>query len=162
MRFYLFLIFTFFVGRGFCDLSYKVEYIGVENTAALKTIKATTHLSTLKKTAPESISALRYRAESDTPDIIKILHAHGYYEASVQIKIEETLPEAVVLVYVRSGPAYTVSSFTFSLFECTKDHCVACPELSNAELGVQIGQPILAENIINAELKERIFCCMRY
>ncbi len=138
---------------GFCDLSYQVEYIGVENPAALKTIKATTHLSTLKKTAPESISALRYRAESDVEDIIKILHSYGYYEARVEIKIEDTVSEAVVLVYVRSGPAYTVSSFDVSLFECTKDHCVECPELSNAELGVQIGQPISAENILNAEVK---------
>ncbi len=153
MRFLFFLLFTCFISRGFCDLSYEVDYIGVENPTALKSIKATAHLSTLKKTLPESMSALRYRAESDIEDIVKIMHAHGYYEASVQIKIQETPPDPIVLVYVHSGPSYTISSFTFSLFEGSEDHCVSCPEVSNEVLGVKIGTPILAENVINAELK---------
>jgi translocation and assembly module TamA len=163
MRFFNFLIFIFFIlliGKGFASISYKVEYIGVENPVALKTIKSSTNLSTLKKTPPESISALRYRAESDVEEIIKILHAHGYYEASVQIKIEETLPHTVVLVYVHSGPVYSVASFTYSLSEESQEvdldledsKKLVCPDLSSALLGVRIGSPILAEEVINAEL----------
>ncbi len=153
MRFFVFLIFSFsvlLITRGFSSVPYKVEYFGVDNPVALKTIKATTNLSTLKKTLPESISALRYRAESDIEDIVKILHAHGYYEASVQIKIQESLPNAFVLVYVHLGPAYTVSSFTFSMSAEFQD--ISYPGLSSAILGVRIGSPILAEEVINAEL----------
>lgn len=153
MRIFFLGLFTFFwMLQGLSSVPYKVEYVGVENPAALKTIKTTTHLNTLKKTPPDSINALRYRAESDKADIIKILHAYGYYEASLQIKIQESLPEAVVLIYVHSGPVYSVQSFELSLFETSEERPVFCPSLSTDSLGVKIGAPVLAQEIINAEL----------
>ena len=138
---------------GFSAIPYKVEYIGIEDPIALKTIKASTNLSSLKKTPPESINALRYRADSDIPEIIKILHAHGYYEASVQIKIQEGTSQTTVLVYAHSGPAYSISSFTLSLFQGSKDHCLSCPGLIPSTLGIQVGDQIFAQDIVNAELK---------
>lgn len=152
MRYFALIGFFFIATTAYAKVSYKVEYFGVENPSALKTIKTTTHLSSMRKNSPESISALRYRAESDIPDIIKILHAHGYYEASVQIHIEETSPQALVHVYVHSGPAYTVKDFTIELFQGSKDRCLSCQELSMGTLGVSVGKQISAQEVINAEL----------
>lgn len=152
MRYFALIGFLFATTVAFAKVSYKVEYFGIENAVALKTVKTTTHLSSQRKSPPESISALRYRAESDIPDIIKILHAHGYYEASVQIQIEESSPQALVLVYVHSGPAYIVKDFTIELFQGTKDQCLSCQELSPLTLGVTVGKQISAQDVINAEL----------
>jgi hypothetical protein len=46
----------------FSDLSYKVEYMGIEDSASLKTIKSTIQLNTLKKKKPDSVQALILRA----------------------------------------------------------------------------------------------------
>lgn len=152
MRFVFFFLFFLLTFQGWSSIAYKVEYIGVENSAALKTIKTTTHLSTLKKNLPDSISALRYRAESDIEDIIKILHSYGYYEASVQYKIQETVSLAIVLVYVHSGPLYTIESFDLLVFQGSKERPISCSGLSLGSLGIQIGAPLLAQNVIDAEI----------
>lgn len=138
---------------GFSSISYKLEYIGIEDPNILKIVKATTHLNTLKKTPPESIYALRYRADSDVQEILKILHGHGYYEASVQIKIQEGQSRPIVVVYVELGPAYTVNSFTLSLFHGSKESSFSCPALTPTLLGIEIGSRISSQTVINAELK---------
>ena len=55
MRFIFFAVFLgcFFTIYGFSDLSYKVEYVGIEDSTALKTIKSTIQLNTLKKKKPD-------------------------------------------------------------------------------------------------------------
>lgn len=137
----------------FADLSYKIEYIGVEDSIALKMIKSTTQLKNLQKTLPDSIQALRYRAESDIPEILKILHSQGYYEASIQIQIEERSPGAVVFVIVYLGPAYTISSFTVHLFQGSKEHELPNEKLQAADLGLKLNSRVQAIKVIDAELK---------
>ena len=137
----------------FSDLPYKVKYVGVEDATALKTIKLISQLSTLKKKPPDSLAALKYRAESDIPAILKVLHSYGYYEASIQIQVKELHSGALVLVKVYPGPAYLIDSFTISLFQNTKDRCITCPQLKSGELGLSIGSRVKAADVINAELK---------
>lgn len=139
--------------KGFSIISYKLEYIGIDDPEILKTIKATTHLNTLKKNAPESIYALKYRADSDVQEILKVLHGHGYYEASVEIKIQEDQIHPLVIVYADLGPVYRVSSFTISLFQESKNCKLSYPNLSSSSLGIDIGAPISAQKVLNAELK---------
>ncbi len=147
---------VFFIGV--CSLTfgvipYTVDYVGVDNPTALKTIKSITQLNTLKKRPPDSIYALRYRAESDIPEILKVLHSHGYYEATVLVTVEEQATNAKVIVNVNPGPAYKISSFSIYLFESCKDNCVSCPSLTANTLGLVIGKQIEAAEVINAELK---------
>ncbi|MES2199024.1 MAG: BamA/TamA family outer membrane protein [Chlamydiota bacterium] len=139
--------------NGFADLSYKIEYIGIEDSFALKMIKSNVQLNTLQKTLPDSIQALRYRAESDIPEIIKILHSQGYYEACVQIRVEERSFGAMVFVMASLGPAYTISSFNLSLFQGSKDRCLTCEKLQASDLGIKLGSRIQAIKVIDAELK---------
>ncbi len=137
----------------FSDLPYKVKYLGVEDAAALKTIKSISQLNTLKKKPPDSLSSLRYRAESDIPEILKVLHSHGYYEASIQIQVKESTAEALVLVKIHLGPPYLIDSFSISLFQGSKDHCILCTDLKTEELGLRLGTQVQAADVINAELK---------
>lgn len=150
---FFFLLGCFLTLSGFADLPYKVEYIGVDDSLALKMIKSTIQLTTLQKTLPDSIQALRYRAESDIPEILKILHSQGYYEACVQMQVEERSPGAIVFVIVYLGPTYKIDSFTVSLFQGSKDHCLICEKLTPTDLGIKIGSKIQAIKVINAELK---------
>ena len=137
----------------FANLSYKIEYVGIEDNLALKMIKSTTQLNVLQKTLPDSVQALRYRAESDIPEILKILHSQGYYEACVQIQVEERSSGAIVYVIVYLGPAYTISSFTLFLFQGSKDRCLTCEKLQPADLGIKLNSKVQAITVLEAELK---------
>jgi len=133
-------------------LSYKVEYLGIDSTSTLKTIKSIAQLNTLQKLPPDSMQALRYRAESDIPEILKVLHAQGYYEAQIEIQIEERPGGAIVFVVVHLGPAYAIGSFTVRLSPTPDVHPVHMDALSASHLGIRIGSRAQAIRVINAEL----------
>lgn len=132
-------------------IDYSVHFIGLDDDAALKTVKSASFLSTLKKKTPISINALRFRAESDIPDIIKALHAHGYYEAKVNINMEEEGDEVEVFVLIYPGPVYELKSFDVQVF--SEGTPLDCPNLAPTELGIELNEPVNAVAILNAEQK---------
>ena len=112
-------------------------------------IKSVSELTGLKKHAPPSIHALRYRAESDIPDFIKVLHAFGYYEASVSMRVEETFKTAVVTVLIRSGPVYKLENYQINL--SYHDSRIICDQIQLQNIGLNLGKPAVAEHLLYAE-----------
>ena len=132
-------------------VDYSVHFIGLDDNETLKTVKSAAFLNTLKKNTPISINALRFRAESDIPDIIKAMHAHGYYEASVRIKMEEEGNDVEVFVLIDSGPQYVINAFKVEVFEEGKPFI--CSNLSPENLGIHLGEPVNAAAVLDAEQK---------
>jgi translocation and assembly module TamA len=133
----------------FSEISYKVEYVGIDNASALKTIKSITQLSNVQNKKSDSIQALRYRAESDIPEILKVLQAYGYYEAVVEMEVIES--KALVIVKTRLGPPYRIASFSMNTKSNGQE--VVCPAFDVSKLGIQVGKVIQAQEVIQAELK---------
>lgn len=134
-------------------LHYKVEFQGLDDPAALKTIKAASQLTSLKKHPPASINSLRYRAEADIPEFLKILHAYGYYEARVGLQIQEVNDEVWIHVIFDPGPIYRLGSFNIHLYQGQPDNPVYCECAGLDYIGVVIGSPALAQNAIDSELR---------
>ena len=129
-------------------ISYNVEFEGLDDSKALKEIKLASHLTSLKKRPPASINALRYRADSDIPSLIKVLEAHGYYEGKVNIQIHEIHSDVNVIVMIDSGPRYRLEAFDIHL-DCENECC----HVTLGDVGVQLGKPAQTEAILDAELK---------
>lgn len=134
-------------------IEYRVYFIGLDDPAALKTLKAVSDLTTLKGRPPASVNALRYRADSDIPELLKVLHAHGYYEAMVNIRIEESEEETQVFVMIQPGPVYTIGEYTIHLYCQNRENTVACDTVQLKNIGIQLGKPALAKAILEAEQK---------
>ena len=131
------------------EISYVVEFEGLDDNQVLKAIKSVSQLTVLKK-PPPSLTALRQRAESDVPGMLKVLRAYGYYEAKVDFCIEETIPKIRVLVYVSTGPLYTINSFVLDLTSPeTLDESI-CQKLELPSLGIRIGMAARSKTIIDA------------
>lgn len=130
---------------------YSVAFEGLEDPVALKTIKSLAQLTSLKKRPPPSVNALRYRAESDIPEIIKVLHAHGYLEATVNIRLQLDGEFYLVIISMSPGPRYTIDKYNIH-FICSEEECASCPQITPKELGVDKGEPALAQTLIQAEL----------
>ncbi len=129
-------------------IPYTVQFEGVENHDILRIMKENMQLIALKKRPPSSLSALRYRAESDIPELITILHSYGYYEASVHIELKEIVDDIKVEVLINQGPLYSTGEYNLIF---------SSPELYNTPwqetLGIKCGKPALAEKFIKAELQ---------
>ena len=141
----------FFSSYAEASLSYTVQYIGIDDTSVVKTLRSSTQLSTLKKRPPDSINAVRYRAESDIPAILNVLHAFGYYEARVEIQVEEGFETAVVIVDIDPGPVYKIEKFRIDIKESKEKNGPPAIELKN--IGITLGKSMNAEREVSAELK---------
>lgn len=128
-------------------ISYSVEFEGLSDSHILKEMKGAAHLTSLKKRPPVSVNALRYRADSDIPILLKVLESHGYYEARVRIQIEENGDKIVCYVLVDPGPRYKIEAFDVHLI------CDYCCTVSLDDAGLQLHKPADAKSILDAELK---------
>ncbi len=134
------------------DVRYTVEFEGLQDGKALKAIKSVSQLNSLKKRPPASMNALRYRAESDIPALIQVLHVHGYYEAQIDTHIEEVSGRISVIVMIDPGPAYPLEAYQIHLFCEQAENSASCCAIPLESIDVHLGKPALTKNILNAEL----------
>lgn len=139
----LFLIPIFLCAEA--PIDYKVHFVGLDDPDALKTVKGAAFLTTLKKKKPISINALRFRAESDIPDILKSLHAHGYYDATADVQVVSEGEEVDVFVMIQPGPCYTITSFKVTGFPLA--------ETPPETFGISLNSRMNAIQVLNAEQK---------
>lgn len=148
------VLFSFLpIGLAAGGISYSVDFEGLKDSRALKAIEKTSQLTTLKKRPPPSINALRYRADSDIPEIVKILHAHGYYEAKVDIHIKENYSKASVVAVITPGPRYRLENYDIHLYCESSNEPNTCCHVGLDEIGILLNKPAKTEAILNGELK---------
>ncbi len=131
-------------------IPYVVEFEGLKNRAALRAIKARSQLTSLKN-PPSSLNALRFRAEEDIPEMRKILRALGYYEAKIDIHVQEAFPKARVLVYISSGPLYRIGHYTIHLSSPSISDEMIMEILQLPNIGIYPSMPARSQSIQNAE-----------
>jgi translocation and assembly module TamA len=134
-------------------ISYHVEFDGLRDSRALREIKLASNLVSLKKRPPASVNALRYRAESDIPKLIQVLQAHGYYEARVNIQIQEINRNVNVHVIIDPGPRYRLEMFEINLYCESPEQPNDCCHISCGDVGVQLNKPAQTTVILNAGLR---------
>ncbi len=134
-------------------ISYHVNFEGLDDSRALKEIKLAAHLTSLKRRPPASINALRYRADSDISSMIKILQAHGYYEAKVNIQIQEMYDDVTVIVLIDPGPRYRLEEFDIQLYCESPAVANTCCHVSLEDVDVELHKPALTKTILDSEMK---------
>lgn len=134
-------------------IAYSVEFEGLEDTKALKALELSSQLRILKQRLPSSIGALRSRAEADVPGLLKVLHAHGYYEAKIDIQIQKKGGKTQVIVWITPGPRYRLKDFHINLYCESEKKTHSCCAISLKEIGVTLDKPVSAQTILNGELQ---------
>lgn len=132
-------------------LPYSVRFVGVDDPALIKTLKAASDLYAFKKKPLSSLNALRYRADSDIPGLLKVLHAYGFYEATVEMRLEDFGGRTEVFVMIQLGPLYTLETYKIEL-KC-ESPSAPCPSLDLTQLGLKEGESARAEPLLQAEQK---------
>lgn len=133
-------------------ISYSVTFEGLDDPKALRALRSSSNLIALRRKQPSSLNALRFRAESDLPDLIRILHAHGYLEAEVDVKIEDRYPDYQVLILLRPGPLYRIEKYQIDLKGNLPGEIVRCPRLTLPNIGIELGDAADTKKILDSEL----------
>ncbi|ANC91217.2 outer membrane protein assembly factor [Azospirillum humicireducens] len=137
---------------------YDVEITGVEDDGLRGTLNDASTLVELKGDAPPSLIGLERRADSDRDRLQTALRSAGYYDARLDIRIEDpaatgTLPAGgeappvKVTVAVTPGPLYHIKTVTVRGTNGT----TLPGELATEELGLAAGMPAVAQGVLDAE-----------
>jgi len=136
---------------------YTVEVVSSGNAALDTTLKATSELQTLRKSAPVSPFGLVGRARVDLERLKTVLESFGFYEGSVRISIDGlTLDDPHLADELLARPKehkseVKISVDTGPLYHLRKiDIEGALPPDAAKALGLQSGAPALAEEVLAA------------
>lgn len=134
-------------------LSYDVRFTGLNNPRALDAILDTSQLVSLQHRPPPSINGLRYRISADIPELIKVLHAYAYYNASIETSIETVEELKRVNIIISPGAQFTLKSYSIYGSDCSEIAEISgCTPISLTDIGAKIGKPALSQEILNAEM----------
>ncbi len=135
-------------------IPYEINIVGIADQKVLKSIFDVSELVTLQERPPRSINGLRYRTASDIPAILKVLRAYAYYDATVTSDIRIEKDTAQVFLFIHPGLQYKLTSYEVYHGDCTELAAVPnCCPFTPDTLGLELGEPALAANIVNAELQ---------
>jgi len=146
---WLFLLPSALCGAG---ISYSVQFEGMNDPKVIRALRSISQLVALRKKEPSSLNALRFRADSDIPDLVKLLHAHGYFEAEVDVQIVEDHSDYYVMVQIQPGPLYRVESFRVHIFSPMENSHITPEFVQQEALCVGAGEPANTQLILDSEL----------
>lgn len=143
-------------------ISYDYTLKGLKGTDIPGEFKSRSNLVRLKKRPLYSNFALSRRAQDDHEMLQKLLYAFGYYEATFDMTISESLEKETlrqVDFIVTLGKRYTLKSLQF-IFDPKVTGPAPCPQKLN-ELGLCEGHVFTAEKVLNAfdKVKEHLGTC---
>jgi translocation and assembly module TamA len=134
---------------------YRIELAPTGNGALDSTLKATSQLVALRKSAPVDPFGLIARARSDVARLKSVLESFGYYQSSVSITINgmalddpklgdilSALPagnEALGRVSLNPGPLYHLGNIQID---------GSVPDFARASLGLASGAPAIATDVL--------------
>ena len=152
-RFFV-LFFLFLPLLAHAALSYKVKFLGVKDLILLKKIQNNSQLVALKEHPPRSINALRYRAEADIPEILKLLHSYGYYDAKITTNIERGEKNVKVYLFISLGTRYLLKTYNIYEYSEKSDATTLLNEyIPLDDLNISLNKPFSSEEILASKLK---------
>jgi len=129
-------------------VAYTTRLTGIEDDALRSLLTASMQLLVLQDRPPPSLAALRRRAEDDRERLQKALRSEGFYDAAVDISVDQDATPVIVTVSIETGPVYLLADYVMR-YVGEAPPADAQPDL--ATLGLHIGMPARAPAIVAAE-----------
>lgn len=104
----------------------------------------------MRKKPPPSINALRYRIDRDLPQLMKVLHINGYYDATITPSLQTQGDVIFISFLIESGPHYTLGSYKIFIAPCEENKEYSA--ISLKQLGLNLQEPADERKILQARL----------
>lgn len=128
---------------------YNVTISGLEEGPLLRDLREVSDSLSLQERPPASLGLLRTRAERDRERFLRLLHAHGFFGARVEIVLKEDRDPVDLIFQMDPGSAYHVRSVDIRFTGQTPLQ----PELvpSSEGIGLRPGKPFKASALADGE-----------
>jgi translocation and assembly module TamA len=128
---------------------YRATITGIEDSALLKDLKDASDSLSLIDRPPASIGLLRSRAERDRDRFTRVLQAHGYFGARVELILRDDTAPLEVEFLIHIGPVYPVASVDIRIRGDKEAHPRLIPSLE--KIGLSPGEPFKASALMDGE-----------
>jgi translocation and assembly module TamA len=133
------------------EIAYRTEIVGVDDKALARDLREASQLVQQEERKPDSLLALRRRAEADRERLDAALRAYGYYDGTITFTIDDGVDPARVRVQIEPGTRYTLSTVTLTTEDGTPPPLL--PRYAPLAFGLKIGGPALSKPVLEAEPK---------
>lgn len=134
--------------------AYIVRFEGISEIDTLSLLQSGSQLVASQDNPPNTLAALRRRAEADIQNILQVLQSKAYYGARVKVKINSSTDPIEVSFLIDTGPVYPLADFRILLLEHEDGPCspIALYNMIKLKhLGIALNQPAYPEDILDAE-----------
>ncbi len=132
-------------------VQYDTVFEGAPTSALAGDLEAASQLVTLAKSPPDTLTALRVRAEGDVARLKRLVDAAGYWDSALTFDIASSAPDhATVTVRVQPGPLYTLAGVEVV---GAAGQMPPPPLPKPDDLGLTIGGPAQSAPVLAAEPK---------
>jgi len=134
-------------------VSYSVSVTGEPSRYISSLIQSASQLIALRDRPPPSLAALSRRIKDDKDRIRAILESEGYYDAALDVSLNDKTSPVVVAIAIDPGQLYTVRTLALEIGSRTDDPSLPVLHEKSYErpIAEMAGEPARAEAIINAE-----------
>lgn len=148
---FFFLVF-FPLGVWAARADYDVRFSGLDRPEVVEALKNASDLILLQDRPPASFNGLQYRVRADVPNLLSVLKAYAYYDASISYEIIPCQKTFVIDLKIHPGPLFPLTSYDVFYGDCLNPHPLTrCSDISLQSLNLAIGQAADSPSIINAE-----------
>ena len=140
------------VAAGDSVVSYDVAIRGVEDKSLREILESVSNTVTFKNKPPATLSLLQRRARTDIPDMLQAMRSEGYYNAKLELTIDEKTEPPLVVFNVSPGPLYRIESIDIERAKSAEPESpVKLP--TAGDIGLELNEPAKADYIIDARNK---------
>ena len=134
------------------DVPYTTIFEGVEQEKIRTTLNTVSQLQQLEEFPPQSLAALRKRAEADLPNLMQGLQSLGYYNPTVSFHFNTVEQPIQVIVNIDPGEKFKLRSLKIITAE-NKPSTYPLAEITAEQIGLPLGRTAYPYRILEAENK---------
>ncbi len=133
-------------------IPYKVEITGTEDEAIKELMKESSQLIALEDRPPTTLSGVNRRAEEDAERFGKVLRSEGYYQGTIDHKIDADADPVMVEFSIDPGPPFLLSAYEIEYVGTAADDPPP-PKPTPEELGLELGERAEGAKVVAAGAK---------
>lgn len=128
-----------------------IETRGLEDGALIKALRSASQVVALEEKPPDSVAALKRRAEDDLPRLKDVMQAAGYWQPKLGYTLDTSAAKAHLRVVIEPGPLFRLARVSFRAAPGTSSTLIAA--LDPAAFGLVIGGAARSQPVAEAEAK---------
>ncbi len=129
-------------------VTYRVRFRGLSDRALAREVRAVSNLQALRRRPPASLRQLERRVESDRQRIQDLLRTHGYYQSTIQARLDAARQPVRIRLTIDPGPQYLFRDIRIHLSAPDE---VIVPLPPPDQLNLRTGQPALAREVVRLD-----------